>query len=254
MPKTTALFLPGTRGNIGTSDSKTIDVVAAAANLAELTRDQLPRVSTASIVVIGAPGRADVAGMISEVTELLASDRPFAGRVFRTDWLRSALRAPLIDADFVFTRVARTWLLVNLAGAPETRPGDARLLLEQIPSPADSGEALLMLALYHMFLGRCPQTPDTKPIRRALAFDTWRTWRRHRRALPIATARRVSIALQHAPRLPFPLSLAARISFLGTAFLNGRGDPALASLCAEIEKIVPGFCGGRAFAETRPET
>jgi hypothetical protein len=258
LPSLTILFFPEKdplRANAAVTRARTLSaslgevaVLPPGPQLAELFRDQLAAATAECVLLLETEATPDVGAIRTELAAMQQAKLPFSGPIFRRAWLRSALRAPLVDIDPIYGDVAHDWLLFNLAGSDIADTAVAPLLAA-LPPSRSARHTLALLALAHHLLCRCAILPETEPLRRAAALHALRAWRRHRQALPHGAVTALTTLLQQAP--PLPLAWRAQIFFtlLTRRFSTDPADRNLHQFCAEIEVGRPGLFGGRALGE-----
>jgi hypothetical protein len=186
--------------------------------------------------------------------------------IFRTDYLRAQLRAPLVPPSPIFNPVGEVWMYFNLCPQPARvvrTPGVFALIgvhaQERITNHWEK-QAVAVAALMHLFQCACPLTPETRRVRQLVGQRAFLAWRALPRGFPRAIARATLERWQYAPPGPRralggPLfrALAAGLGPVMAGRLLRRWQrpayekvrtlpPAtLAAACARAEEEVPGL-------------
>jgi hypothetical protein len=186
--------------------------------------------------------------------------------LFRTDYLRTQLRAPLVPPSPIFNPVGEVWIYFNLCTQPARivrTPGVFALsgvhAQERITHHWEK-QAVAAAALMHLFQCACPLTPETLHARQLVGERAFLSWRALPRGFPRAITRATLASWQRAPHgsrraLGGPLfrALAAELGpVMAGRLLRPLQRPAykkvrtlpsatLATACACAEEEVPGL-------------
>jgi hypothetical protein len=186
--------------------------------------------------------------------------------LFRADYLRAHLRAPLVPPSPIFNPVGEVWMYFNLCVQPARvvrTPGVFALIgvhaQERITNHWEK-QAVAVAALMHLFQCACPLTPETLRVRQLVGQRAFLAWRALPRGFPRAIARATLARWQHAPHgsrraLGGPLfrTLAAGLGpAMAGRLLRPLQRPAyekvrtlpsttLAAACTRAEEDIPGL-------------